>query len=77
MDDAYLSGVCASAGVFCMGEVGTGDIGYSSRFQQDKVLDSVLSYPMWYGLLDTFVTGKSMSKLCWDMWQVQLQYTVR
>ncbi|KZT61240.1 glycoside hydrolase family 13 protein [Calocera cornea HHB12733] len=39
----FWPGFCGSAGVFCMGEVFGGDVGYNAEYQ--GYLDSVLDYP--------------------------------
>ncbi|KAK4684544.1 hypothetical protein P7C73_g5632, partial [Tremellales sp. Uapishka_1] len=75
MDDTFLKSVCAAAGVFCTGEVGTSDTSYAARFQTAGVLDSVLSYPMWYGLVDTFAQNQSMNVVAYDMYETQTHFT--
>ena len=42
-----------ASGVFQMGEVFRGDIKYLAEYQ--KVLDSLLNYPMYYALRDVFI----------------------
>jgi len=48
-------------GEFAMGENYNGDIGYVSSYQ--TVMDSVLSYPMYFTMRDVFAYGQSMRKL--------------
>jgi len=49
----------ASAGVFTIGEVFNGDIGYVSSFQ-GAALDATLNYPLYFTLKEVFDYGKSM-----------------
>ncbi|KAL7421747.1 hypothetical protein Q5752_003518 [Cryptotrichosporon argae] len=59
---AFWPRFCNASGVFCIGEVYTSDIGYGASFQTDKVMDSILGYPLYYGIVDGFGTpGGNMS----------------
>jgi alpha-amylase len=68
---SFWTGFCGAAGVFCIGEVYGSDIGYApncsagrqpdihrfaSQFQSQKWMDSVLGYPLYYGIVNGFGT---------------------
>jgi hypothetical protein len=44
--------------VFTLGEVMTGDVLNVAEYQTTGGLDGLLNYPLFYKLIDTFVTGK-------------------
>lgn len=50
----FWPGFCGAAGVFCIGEVYTSDIGFGAEFQTEGWMDSILGYPYYYGLMDAF-----------------------
>ncbi|KIR67164.1 alpha-amylase [Cryptococcus bacillisporus CA1873] len=52
----FWTGFCGAAGVFCIGEVYTDDIGFAAEFQTQKWMDSILGYPLYYGIVDGFGT---------------------
>jgi alpha-amylase len=53
-----------SAGVFQIGEVMNGDIGYVSGYQgPDKALDATLNYPLYYTIKSVFNYKQSMYQL--------------
>lgn len=45
---------CASAGVFCIGEVYGDDLAFASQFQSLNYMDSVLNFPLYYGMSAAF-----------------------
>lgn len=45
---------CASAGVFCIGEVFGNDISLASQYQGPGTLDSILNFPMYDALVNAF-----------------------
>ncbi|OCF74806.1 alpha-amylase [Kwoniella mangroviensis CBS 8886] len=47
---------CAASGVFCIGEVYGSDINFAASFQTEKWMDSVLGYPLYYGIVNGFGT---------------------
>lgn len=49
----------ASAGVYQIGEVFNGDIGYVAGYQ-GEALDATLNYPLYFTLKDVFDYKKSM-----------------
>ncbi|OWZ60335.1 alpha-amylase [Cryptococcus neoformans c45] len=52
----FWTGFCGAAGVFCIGEVFTDDIGFAAKYQTQNWMDSVLGYPLYYGIVDGFGT---------------------
>ncbi|KAF8510219.1 alpha-amylase [Hysterangium stoloniferum] len=46
--------ICASAGVFCMGEVFGKDVNEAASYQGSQALDSVLNYPIYDALVQAF-----------------------
>ncbi|KAJ5164584.1 uncharacterized protein N7500_006414 [Penicillium coprophilum] len=48
----FWPGYNKAAGVYCVGEVFDGDVGYTCPYQE--VLDGVLNYPIYYPLLNAF-----------------------
>lgn len=42
--------------MFCIGEVYGSDIGFASQFQKQKWMDSILGFPLYYGLVQGFGT---------------------
>lgn len=51
----------AAAGMYCVGEVFNGDINYVSNYQ--NYVDGVLSYPLYFTMLDVFARQQSMNQL--------------
>ncbi|ORY32604.1 glycoside hydrolase superfamily [Naematelia encephala] len=51
---AFWAPFCQAAGTFCIGEVYGADIGYASQFQTQKWMDSILGYPLYYGITAAF-----------------------
>ncbi|GFZ44160.1 1,4-alpha-D-glucan glucanohydrolase 1 [Saitozyma sp. JCM 24511] len=51
---SFWPGFCGAAGVFCIGEVYGSDIGFASQFQTQSWMDSILGYPLYYGIVDGF-----------------------
>lgn len=50
----FWPGFCASAGVFCIGEVFDADPAQASEFQGPNSLDSILHYPMYNAIASAF-----------------------
>ena len=57
----FWSEYSTSSGVFTIGEVFNGNPEYCSRYQ--GCLSSVLNYPMYYKLKDSFQSRKSMHSI--------------
>jgi alpha-amylase len=57
----FWSEFSASSGVYCVGEVFNGNIDYVSSYQ--KYMDGVLSYPLYFTMLDVFGAQHSMTQL--------------
>lgn len=51
----------SAAGMYCVGEVFNGDINYVAPYQQ--YMDGVLSYPLYYTMLNVFAYQQSMSQI--------------
>jgi len=65
--DAYMR----SAGVYAVGEVYNGDVGYVSGYQQPTgPLPGVLSYPLFFTLRDVFAQQQSM----WNLQSINEAY---
>jgi alpha-amylase len=58
---SFWSEFNAAAGMYCVGEVFNGDISYVSNYQ--NYLDGVLSYPLFYTMLNVFAYQQNMSQL--------------
>ncbi|WVQ82166.1 hypothetical protein IAT38_004294 [Cryptococcus sp. DSM 104549] len=60
---AFWTSFCGAAGVFCIGEVYGSDIDFAASFQSEKWMDSVLGYPLYYGIVNAFgsTTGNMSS----------------
>jgi alpha-amylase len=52
----------AAAGVFCMGEVDTGDLSFAAPYQH-SALSGILSYPLFFTLRNVFEQQQSMRQL--------------
>ncbi|WVF71631.1 hypothetical protein IAT40_006439 [Kwoniella sp. CBS 6097] len=52
----FWTSFCAASGVFCIGEVYGSDIPFAASFQTQKYMDSVLGYPLYYGIVNGFGT---------------------
>ncbi|KIJ17255.1 alpha-amylase [Paxillus involutus ATCC 200175] len=64
----FWPGFCAAAGVFCIGEVFNSDIDEAALYQGPNALDSILQYPMYGALVDTFtIPGKQNISALTDM----------
>ncbi|BEJ14866.1 hypothetical protein CspHIS471_0406330 [Cutaneotrichosporon sp. HIS471] len=50
----FWTGFCGASGVFCMGEVFDDRIDYTSAFQREKWMDSILGFPFYNGLVEAF-----------------------
>lgn len=50
-----------AAGMYCLGEVFNGDINYVAPYQ--NYMDGILSYPLYFAMMDVFAHGKSMGEL--------------
>jgi alpha-amylase len=50
----------AAAGMYCVGEVFNGDIDYVAPYQ--LYMDGMLSYPLYFAMIDVFSSQKSMSE---------------
>jgi len=64
-----------SAGVYAVGEVFNGDVGYVSRYKNPTgPLPGVLSYPLFFALRNVFAYQNSMNQLqsTWQAYQSQL-----
>eukprot|EP00762_Andalucia_godoyi_P003983 ANDGO_05677.mRNA.1 Alpha-amylase 1 len=60
----FWSAFAEAAGVFTIGEVFNGDVGYLARYAQEaSVLDAVLSYPMFFSLRSVFAQQQSMRQI--------------
>lgn len=57
----FWSEFSAAAGVYCVGEVLNGDVNYVAPYQQ--YMDGVLSYPLYFTLIDVFARRHSMRAL--------------
>lgn len=51
----------AAAGAYCVGEVFNGDLTYVSNYQ--KYLNGVLSYPLYFSMINVFAHQSSMNEL--------------
>ncbi|GMK57283.1 hypothetical protein CspeluHIS016_0401170 [Cutaneotrichosporon spelunceum] len=62
---AFWTGFCGASGVFCMGEVFDDRIDYTSAFQREKWMDSILGFPFYNGLSKAFSVEphRNMSEL--------------
>jgi alpha-amylase len=56
VDAAFWPPFCAAAGVFCIGEVYGDDMGYAASYQTEKIMDSILGFPLYYGITAGFGT---------------------
>lgn len=54
VDSTFWNGFCKAAGIFCMGEIFGDDVVLPSQYVGDKGMDSVLNYPMYNALVETF-----------------------
>ncbi|KAH8108459.1 alpha-amylase [Phellopilus nigrolimitatus] len=54
VDIEFWPGFCASAGVFCIGEVDDADASQAAPYQGKNSLDSILHYPMYNALTSAF-----------------------
>jgi alpha-amylase len=54
VDASFWTPFCASAGVFCMGEVFGDDVSLASSYTGPNAMDSVLNYPMYDALVSAF-----------------------
>ncbi|KIJ69594.1 glycoside hydrolase family 13 protein [Hydnomerulius pinastri MD-312] len=64
----FWPGFCASAGVFCIGEVFGSDIDEAALYQGPDSLDSILHYPMYGALVDAFtIPGQQNMSAVSDM----------
>jgi hypothetical protein len=45
IDTSFFKSFCDAAGVYCVGEVDTGDVGYACPYQ--NFMDGILNYPMY------------------------------
>ncbi|ORX36860.1 glycoside hydrolase superfamily [Kockovaella imperatae] len=52
----FWPGFCGAAGVFCIGEVYTGDVVFAAEWQTQKWMDSILGYPLYFSLVQAFGT---------------------
>lgn len=50
----FWSGFCGASGVFCIGEVFDDRIDYCSAFQTEKMMDSILGFPFYNGIVKAF-----------------------
>mmetsp|Transcript_11609 Transcript_11609/g.11990 ORF Transcript_11609/g.11990 Transcript_11609/m.11990 type:complete len:468 (+) Transcript_11609:23-1426(+) len=57
----FWSEFSSAAGMYTVGEVFNGDIGYVSQYQQ--YMDGVLSYPLYFTMLNVFAYRQSMYQL--------------
>src|SRR5579872_2451418 len=54
VDSSFWGPFCASAGVFCIGEVFGDDLGLASQYQGPGTLDSILNYPVYDAIVEAF-----------------------
>jgi alpha-amylase len=61
----FWTNFCAAGGVFCIGEVFDDRIDYTSAFQREKWMDSILGFPFYNGLKEAFSVEphRNMSEL--------------
>ena len=52
----FWPGFCGAAGVFCIGEVYGDDMNYATSWQTKNYMDSILGYPLYYGIVAGFGT---------------------
>jgi alpha-amylase len=57
----FWSEFSAASNMYCVGEVFNGDINYVSQYQ--NYMDGVLSYPLYFSMLNVFAYQKSMYEL--------------
>jgi alpha-amylase len=61
---SYWSQFMSAAGVYAVGEIFNGDVGYVSGYKTPKgPLPGVLSYPLFFALRDVFGSQRSMNEL--------------
>ncbi|KAJ7935184.1 putative alpha-amylase AmyA [Mycena leptocephala] len=73
MDLAFVKGFCDASGIFCTAEVSDDDGSLLASYQSFGI-DSVLSFPMMYGIEETFTGNSSwrdINKVAFFMWQTQ------
>jgi alpha-amylase len=58
---SFWSQFNSAAGMYCVGEVFNGDISYVSNYQ--NYMDGVLSYPLYYTMMNVFAYQQSMYQL--------------
>lgn len=51
---AFWPGFCKASGVFCIGEVYGDDISFASQYQTEGWMDSVLGFPLYFGIQKAF-----------------------
>ncbi|KAJ6593404.1 alpha-amylase AmyA [Mycena capillaripes] len=76
MDQEFVKGFCDAAGIFCTAEVSDDDSAYLASYQSFGI-DSVLSFPMMYGIEESFSGNSSwrdMNKVAFFMWQTQQSF---
>ncbi|KAJ6491781.1 alpha-amylase AmyA [Mycena vitilis] len=76
MDQVFVKGLCDASGVFCTAEVSDDDTSYLGSYQSFGI-DSVLSFPMMYGIQDSFTGNSSwrdISKVAYFMWDTQQNF---
>ncbi|ODN79910.1 hypothetical protein L202_03799 [Cryptococcus amylolentus CBS 6039] len=56
---SFWTGFCGAAGVFCIGEVYGDDVDFAASFQSENYLDSVLNFPLYYGIVNSFGSPKA------------------
>lgn len=70
VDTGFFPGFCDAAGIFCMGEVYSGDPTYTCPYQE--VMDAILNYPAYFPLIRAFnSTEGSFFDLVQEVYNVQ------
>ncbi|KAK8864242.1 hypothetical protein IAR55_001488 [Kwoniella newhampshirensis] len=54
----FWTDFCKASGVFCIGEVYGSDIANAASYQTQGYMDSVLGYPLYYGIVNGFGTPR-------------------
>ncbi|KAJ6546233.1 putative alpha-amylase AmyA [Mycena vulgaris] len=76
MDQDFVKGFCVASGVFCTAEVSDDDVGYLASYQSAGI-DSVLSFPMMYGIQESFSGNSSwrdINKVAFFMFETQTNF---
>ena len=68
----FWSGFTSNSGVFSIGEVNDGNPAYVGSYQ--STMDSLLNYPLYYGIMDVFARKQEMTKLMYKVQEIRSNF---